>query len=59
MVIDRQDFLDLVADRVEVLNGVFTVLTRRLREVVEATSGGRHELAAGQSATFPAVKLNP
>ena len=59
MVIDRQDFLDLVADRVEVLNGVFTVLTRRLREVVEATSGGRQELAAGQSATFPAIKLSP
>ena len=57
LVIDRQDFLDLVADRVEVLNGVFTVLTRRLREVVESTSGGRGDLAAGQTATFPAVKL--
>ena len=57
LVIDRQDFLDLVADRVEVLNGLFTVLTRRLREVVEATSGGREDLAAGQTATFPAVKL--
>ena len=51
--------MDLVADRVEVLNGVFAVLTRRLREVVEATSGGREDLAAGQTATFPAVKLGP
>ena len=59
LVIDRQDFMDLVADRVEVLNGVFAVLTRRLREVVEATSGGREDLAAGQTATFPAVKLGP
>ena len=57
LVIDRQDFLDLVADRVEVLNGLFTVLTRRLREMLESTNGERRELAAGQSATFPAVKI--
>ena len=57
LVIDRQDFLDLVADRVEVLNGLFAVLTRRLREVVESRGATGQEFAAGQSATFPAIKL--
>jgi CRP-like cAMP-binding protein/HEAT repeat protein len=58
LVIDRQDFLDLVADRVEVLNGLFKVLTRRLRELVQASTGPGYELAAGQTATLPAIKLN-
>lgn len=35
LVIDRQDFLDLLADRPEILQGLFAVLTRQMRQVLE------------------------
>ena len=40
LVIDRTDFLDLVADRVELLHGVFLSLTERLRALLAVTAGG-------------------
>ncbi|MBI5545304.1 MAG: cyclic nucleotide-binding domain-containing protein [Deltaproteobacteria bacterium] len=35
LVLDRQDFLDLLADRPELLQGLFAVLTRQMRQVLE------------------------
>jgi CRP-like cAMP-binding protein len=34
LVIDRRDFLDLLADRPELLSGMFRVLSRQLKDVV-------------------------
>jgi CRP-like cAMP-binding protein len=34
LVIDRRDFLDLLADRPELLTGVFRVLSRQLKSMV-------------------------
>jgi HEAT repeat protein len=56
LVVYRQDFMDLVADRIEVLNGLFTVLTKRLREVVEGAAE-HNSIAVGNTAVLPAVKL--
>jgi CRP-like cAMP-binding protein len=56
LVVYRQDFMDLVADRIEVLNGLFTVLTKRLREVVEGTAE-HNAIAAGNTAVLPAIKV--
>ncbi|MCC6807760.1 MAG: HEAT repeat domain-containing protein [Deltaproteobacteria bacterium] len=36
LVIDRQHFMDLVTDRPELLHGLFRVLTRRVRDLLEA-----------------------
>jgi HEAT repeat protein len=41
LAIDRQDFLDLVSDRPELLKGLFGALTRQLRLVLEMASAGR------------------
>ncbi len=41
LVIDRQDFLDLVSDRPEILKGVFSVLMKQLRLVLEMAAAGR------------------
>jgi ATP/ADP translocase/HEAT repeat protein len=35
LAIDRQDFLDLLADRPELLKGLFMVLTRQMRQMLE------------------------
>ncbi len=35
LVIDRRDFLDLIADRPELLKGIFRAVSRQLREVVD------------------------
>jgi CRP-like cAMP-binding protein len=35
LAIDRQDFLDLLSDRPELLQGLFAVLTRQMRQVLE------------------------
>jgi hypothetical protein len=40
LVIDRTDFMDLVADRVELLHGVFLALTDRLRALLAVTEEG-------------------
>ncbi|MBW1807782.1 MAG: MFS transporter [Deltaproteobacteria bacterium] len=40
LVIDRIDFLDLVADRVELLHGIFLALTERLRALLAVTDEG-------------------
>jgi HEAT repeat protein/ATP/ADP translocase len=40
LVIDRTDFMDLVADRVELLHGIFLALTDRLRALLAVTDGG-------------------
>jgi NADH dehydrogenase FAD-containing subunit len=34
LLIDRRDFLDLLADRPELLTGVFRVLSRQLKSLV-------------------------
>ncbi|HCF62591.1 MAG TPA: hypothetical protein DFS52_31960, partial [Myxococcales bacterium] len=40
LAIDRQDFLDLVSDRPELLKGLFGALTRQLRVVLEMAAAG-------------------
>jgi len=40
LVIDRVDFMDLVADRVELLHGIFLALTDRLRALLAVTEEG-------------------
>jgi ATP/ADP translocase/HEAT repeat protein len=40
LVIDRNDFMDLVADRVELLHGIFLALTERLRALLAVTEEG-------------------
>ena len=42
LVIDRRDFLDLLADRPELLTGVFRVLSRQLKSVVMELSNRRN-----------------
>ncbi len=41
LVIDRQDFLDLLSDRPELLKGLFAVLTRQMRQVLELAAPQR------------------
>lgn len=41
LVLERADFLDLVSDRVELLRGIFGVITRDLRTVLDAAAAGR------------------
>jgi ATP/ADP translocase/HEAT repeat protein len=41
LAIDRQDFLDLVSDRPELLKGLFGAVTRHLRLVIEVAAAGR------------------
>jgi hypothetical protein len=38
LAIDRQDFLDLLSDRPELLQGLFKVLTRQMRQMLDLTS---------------------
>lgn len=40
LVIDRSDFMDLVADRVELLHGIFLALTDRLRALLAVSEEG-------------------
>jgi hypothetical protein len=40
LVINRTDFMDLVADRVELLHGIFLALTDRLRALLAVTEEG-------------------
>jgi HEAT repeat protein/CRP-like cAMP-binding protein len=37
LYLEREPFMDLIADRPEVINGLFVVLARRLRELVDLT----------------------
>lgn len=41
LVLERADFMDLVSDRVELLRGIFGVITRDLRTVLDAAAAGR------------------
>jgi len=41
LAIDRQDFLDLVADRPELLRGIFEAVTRHLRRLIDVAAGGQ------------------
>lgn len=41
-VLERSDFLDLVADRVELLRGIFRAVTRHLRLVLDSMAAGRN-----------------
>jgi hypothetical protein len=41
LAIDRRDFLDLLADRPELLSGMFRVLSRQLKSVVQGLSAAR------------------
>lgn len=43
LVIDRRDFLDLISDRPELLKGVFRVVTRQLKEVLDLPTRGASE----------------
>ncbi len=40
LIIDRSDFMDLVADRVELLHGIFLALTDRLRALLAVNEEG-------------------
>jgi HEAT repeat protein len=51
-VLERADFLDLVSDRVELLRGIFGVVTRDLRSVLDAAAAGRLT-APGSGQTSP------
>ncbi len=42
--IERQDFLDLVSDRPELLKAVFSAVSRNLRRVLEVVAAGKLEL---------------
>jgi CRP-like cAMP-binding protein len=46
LAMDRGDFLDLVADRPELLKGVFAVVTGQLRKMVELAASPRNSSAA-------------
>ena len=46
LALDRGDFLDLVADRPELLKGVFSVVTGQLRKMVELVAPSRSSSAA-------------
>lgn len=41
LVLERADFMDLIADRVELLRGIFRALTKHLRSVLDAAAAGR------------------
>ncbi|MGC4116439.1 MAG: cyclic nucleotide-binding domain-containing protein [Myxococcales bacterium] len=41
LAIDRQDFLDLLADRPEILQGLFAVLTKQMRQVLELAAAAK------------------
>ncbi|HEY3449401.1 MAG TPA: cyclic nucleotide-binding domain-containing protein [Myxococcales bacterium] len=49
LAIDRQDFLDLLADRPELLQGLFTVLTRQMRQVLELAAAAKYGGAASKA----------
>ncbi|RME25773.1 MAG: hypothetical protein D6806_07305, partial [Deltaproteobacteria bacterium] len=54
LMIDRTDFMDLVADRVELLHGIFLALTDRLRALLAVTEeGGLAETAYQDGPTNP------
>ncbi len=54
LAIDRTDFMDLVADRVELLRGIFLALTERLRALLAVTEeGGLAEEAMQDGPTNP------
>ena len=44
--VNRQDFMDLVADRIELLDGLFSVLVGQLRTELETVESTRLNLAA-------------
>lgn len=46
--IEREDFYDLMSDKIEIALGMITVLTRRLRET-SSGSNGRAEAEPGQA----------
>jgi Cyclic nucleotide-binding domain len=47
--VDRQDFLDLVSDRPELLKGVFAAVTRHLKLVIEVAATARLTAPRGES----------
>lgn len=40
LVIDREDFLEVIADRPELLKGIFAAMTRHLRKILGASAAG-------------------
>lgn len=46
--IDRHDFLDLIADRPEILRGIFEAVTRHMRSLIDVAAGGEPEVAEGE-----------
>ncbi len=55
LAIDRHDFLDLVADRPELLRGIFEAVTRHMRRLIDVAAGAE-PAAAGEAA--PARKAS-
>ena len=61
LCLEREPFMDLLADRQEVVNGLFVVLARRLRELVELTgahAAGTMTTAAQSQPSLPAVGVD-
>jgi CRP-like cAMP-binding protein/HEAT repeat protein len=54
LYLEREPFMDLIADRPEVINGLFVVLARRLRELVDLTGQDRHGKAESSVSSMPA-----
>jgi HEAT repeat protein len=49
LVIDRRDFLDLLADRPELLTGFFRAVSQQLRAVIKSVELGEHRPAEEQT----------
>jgi len=41
LALERADFMDMVSDRVELLRGIFTAVTKHLRSLIEVSAAGR------------------
>ncbi len=54
LYLEREPFLDLIADRPEVINGLFVVLARRLRELVDLTGQSAHHKGEPSRSSLPA-----
>ena len=63
MQLERAPFMDLIMDRPEVVTGLFAVLARRLRELVQmsggTTPGAARAEPTGSSLPSPALSTVP
>ncbi len=55
LIIDRRDFLDLIADRPELLKGIFRVVSRQLTDVVDMAASARRATGEVPRTDLPAT----